>query len=313
MIIVTGGAGFIGSNIARGLNERGIKDVLIVDNLENGHKFQNLSTLDIADYEDKDVFIEKVKNNFDFGEVECIFHMGACSATTEWDGRYMMDNNYQYSKVLYHYAQKKAIPFIYASSAAVYGQTKVFKEESQYECPLNVYGYSKLLFDNYLRRQISVSQVVGFRYFNVYGPGENHKGGMASVAYHHNEQMKIGDSVKLFGDYDGYKAGEHERDFVYVGDIVKVMLWFMDNSQANGIFNLGTGRAQTFNEIGKAVIKHHNRGKIEYIDFPEHLKNVYQSYTQANIQALRDIGYSEDFKSVQEGVAEYLQIINGVE
>lgn len=310
MYIVTGGAGLIGSNIVSQLNERGISDILVVDNLEDGKKFLNLSKLDIADYIDKRDFIEKIRNEEFGGDIECIFHMGACSATTEWNGRYMMENNYEYSKVLYYFAQKNKIPYLYASSAATYGETKVFRESKEFEGPLNVYGYSKLLFDNFIRKQNLSSQVVGFRFFNVYGPGEEHKGSMASVAFHHNNQLKSGNTVKLFGEYDGYGPGEHTRDFVYVKDVVKAMLWFADNPDKSGVFNLGTGRAQQFNDIAKAVIKHHGRGSVEYVPFPEHLKNAYQSFTQADLTNLRKAGYQGDFMSVEEGVADYLSIIN---
>lgn len=311
MYIVTGGAGLIGSNIVAQLNERGINDILVVDNLEDGKKFVNLSKLDIEDYMDKRAFIEKIKADEFDTNIDCIFHMGACSTTTEWDGRYMMENNYEYSKELYFFAQKHSIPYLYASSAATYGQTKVFKESPEYEGPLNVYGYSKLLFDNFIRKQTMKSQVVGFRFFNVYGLGETHKGSMASVAFHHNNQLKNGDTVKLFGEYDGYGPGEQTRDFVYVKDVVKAMLWFADNTDKSGIFNLGTGKPQPFNDIAKAVIKHHGRGRVEYIPFPDHLKNAYQSFTQADLTNLRAAGYQGSFMSVEEGVADYLSIING--
>ena len=313
MYIVTGGAGLIGSNIVAQLNERGINEILVVDNLEDGKKFVNLSKLDIADYMDKRAFIEKIKADELDTNVDYIFHMGACSATTEWDGRYMMENNYEYSKELFYFAQKHSIPYLYASSAATYGETKVFKESPEFEGPLNVYGYSKLLFDNFVRKQTLGSQVVGFRFFNVYGPGENHKGSMASVAFHHNNQLKDGCTVKLFDGYDGYGPGEHSRDFVYVKDVVKAMMWFADNPDKSGIFNLGTGRAQQFNDIAKAVIKHHGRGSVEYIPFPEHLKNAYQSFTQADLTNLRAAGYQGKFMSVEEGVSDCLSIINNYE
>lgn len=312
MFVVTGGAGFIGSNIIEGLNRKGETDILVVDNLENGRKFINLVDLNILDYEDKRDFINRIETKSTLGKIDCIIHMGACSATTEWDGRYMMDNNFVYTKSLYQYAQDHKIPFLYASSAAVYGGSPVFKEDPAHEGPLNVYGYSKLLFDNYLRRQTPKSQVAGFRFFNVYGPREQHKGSMASVAFHHNTQLtQRNGTVKLFGSYDGYEAGEQKRDFVYVKDAVKVLLWFIEHPEKSGIFNLGTGRAQSFNDIANAVIDHHGKGRIEYIDFPEHLKNAYQSFTQADISTLRNAGYEHPFYSVEQGVADYLSIING--
>ncbi|WP_432455402.1 MULTISPECIES: ADP-glyceromanno-heptose 6-epimerase [unclassified Agarivorans] len=317
MIIVTGGAGFIGANIVKSLNELGHNDIIVVDDLKDGTKFVNLVDLDIADYLDKDDFIARIVSGEDLGaeygqEIEAIFHEGACSATTEWDGKYMMENNYEYSKELLHYCLERRIPFLYASSAATYGDTETFIEEKQYEGPLNVYGYSKLQFDNYVRRLLPEieSQVVGFRYFNVYGPREQHKGSMASVAFHLNNQVNDGQNPKLFEGYDGYGNGGQSRDFVYVGDVAKVNLWFWQNPEQSGIFNLGTGQAEPFRSVAEAVIKHHQKGEIEYIPFPDHLKGRYQSFTQANIDKLRAAGYSEDFKTVAEGVAEYMTWLN---
>jgi ADP-L-glycero-D-manno-heptose 6-epimerase len=313
MIIVTGGAGFIGSNIVKALNNKGIKDILVVDDLTDGRKFKNLIDCDIADYLDQEVFLGMIiEDNLD-QPIEAIFHLGACSTTTEWDGRYMMYNNYEYSKILLHYCLLKQIPFLYASSAATYGAGKTFKEERQYEKPLNVYGYSKFLFDEYVRRILpkAKSQIVGLRYFNVYGPREFHKESMASVAYHFNEQIKRNSVAKLFQGCDGYADGEQLRDFIYVGDAVAVNLWFLDHPDKSGIFNLGTGRAQTFNDVAHAVINWHGKGKIEYIPFPPELKATYQSYTQADLAKLRAIGCEIKFKSVEEGVKEYLQNLEG--
>ncbi|MFT5722661.1 MAG: ADP-L-glycero-D-manno-heptose 6-epimerase [Motiliproteus sp.] len=310
MIIVTGGAGMIGSNIVNGLNARGITDILVVDDLTDGHKFWNLQDCQIADYLDKDEFLARIKAGESFGAVQAVFHEGACSATTEWNGKYVMDNNYAYSKTLLHYCLERQLPFLYASSAATYGKGEIFKEELAYEGPINVYGYSKWQFDQYVRRilpQHPDSQVVGFRYFNVYGPREQHKGSMASVAFHNNGQIERGENPKLFGAYDGYAEGGQMRDFVYVGDVVKTNLWFMDHPEHSGIFNLGTGRSQSFKDIAESVSLFHGKGQIEYIDFPEHLKGSYQSFTQADISKLRSVGYQEPFKTVQEGVAEYMQ------
>ena len=313
MIIVTGGAGFIGSNLVKALNERGCDDILVVDDLTDGTKFVNLADCAIADYEDKDAFLKAVEaGKGPDGTVEAIFHQGACSTTTEWNGRFMMENNYRYSKTLLHYCLERKIPFLYASSAAVYGQGPGFREEPRYEKPLNVYGYSKLLFDQYVRRLLprAESQVVGFRYFNVYGPREQHKGSMASVAFHHNNQILNGGRVRLFEGCDGYGDGEQRRDFIYVGDVAEANLWFLDHPDRSGIFNLGTGRSQTFNEIAHAVIDFHGGGEIEYIPFPDHLQGRYQSFTEADLSALRAAGYDRPFRSVQEGVRAYLEWLN---
>lgn len=310
MIIVTGGAGFIGSNIVKTLNQQGETDIIVVDNLKNGVKFKNIADCEIADYLDKEDFIERIKKGESFAKkVEAIFHEGACSSTTEWDGKFMMENNYEYSKHLLHYCLDHKIQYLYASSASVYGSGTVFKESREYEEPLNVYGYSKFLFDQYVRRHArdAKSQVVGFRYFNVYGPREQHKGTMSSVAFHHSNQIQETGKVKLFEGYDGYGNGEQSRDFVYVGDAVAVNLWFMQNPDKSGIFNLGTGRSQPFNDVANAVINFHQKGEIEYIPFPDHLKGCYQNFTEADISALRAVGYAAPFKSVAEGVTAYLQ------
>ncbi|MGB5339160.1 MAG: ADP-glyceromanno-heptose 6-epimerase [Gammaproteobacteria bacterium] len=309
MIIVTGGAGFIGSNIVKALNTRGREDILVVDDLRDGTKFRNLADCEIQDYLDKDDFIKQVRAGTDFGApVEVVFHEGACSKTTEWDGRYMMDNNYEYSKSLLHYCQEKGAAYLYASSASVYGGGQVFGESREFEAPLNVYGYSKFLFDQYVRRVLpgAKNQIAGFRYFNVYGPREQHKGSMASVAYHLSQQLDAGENPRLFAGCDGYGDGEQRRDFIYVDDVVDVNLWFMDNPDKSGIVNLGTGRCQSFNDVANAVIAWHGRGAIEYIPFPEHLRGRYQSFTEADIQALRGLGYDKPFKTVEAGVPLYM-------
>ena len=307
MIIVTGGAGFIGSNIVKALNNIGYNDILVVDNLKDGTKFVNLVDLEIADYMDKEDFIASIVAGDDFGDIDAVFHEGACSSTTEWDGKYMMDNNYQYSKELLHYCLERSIPFLYASSAATYGgRTENFIEQRQYEQPLNVYGYSKFLFDQYVRTLLpqAESQICGFRYFNVYGPREGHKGSMASVAFHLNNQINAGENPKLFSGSEGFK-----RDFIYVGDVAEVNLWFWQNGHS-GIFNCGTGRAESFQAVADAVLDFHKKGQIEYIDFPEKLKGRYQAYTQADLSRLRAAGYDKPFKTVAEGVAEYLTWLN---
>lgn len=306
MIVVTGGAGFIGSNIVKGLNDLGHKDILVVDDLTDGTKFSNLADLDIADYMDKDEFIAEIISGENL-DIDVIFHQGACSSTTEWDGKFMMENNYNYSKDLLHYCLDFDIPFLYASSAATYGgRSDNFIEERSYEKPLNVYGYSKFLFDQYVREilpQVN-SQICGFRYFNVYGPRENHKGSMASVAFHLNEQINKGEKPKLFTGSDNFR-----RDFIYVGDVVEVNLWFWKNN-VSGIFNCGTGRAESFQSVADAVLNYHQKGEIDYIPFPDHLKGRYQSFTQADLTKFRKTGCPIEFKTVAQGTTEYMKWLN---
>jgi ADP-L-glycero-D-manno-heptose 6-epimerase len=309
MIVATGGAGFVGSNLVAGLNRRGRADVLVVDDLEDGTKFRNLADLTIADYEDKDRFLHAIESDcFDWDRIEVVFHNGACSTTTEWNGRFMMDVNYRFSRSLLQGCQAHGVPFIYASSAAVYGATRTFREEPRHEGPLNVYGWSKLAFDQHVRQGgYSKAQVVGLRYFNVYGPREQHKGSMASVAFHHHEQLRAGDTVRLFEGSGGFGPGEQRRDFVYVEDVVDTALWFWANPAVSGIFNVGTGRSQTFNDVGNAVIKGLGRGRIEYVPFPEHLRSSYQSFTEADLGNLRASGCPVHFRPVEEGVAAYVR------
>ena len=323
MYVVTGGAGFIGANIVKALNDRGVRDILVVDNLEKADKFRNLSDCEIADYLDKREFLARLLDG-EFKKFKAVFHEGACSDTMEHNGHYMMSNNYEYSKVLLHFCQQKRIPFLYASSAAVYGGGKVFRESREHEAPLNVYGYSKFLFDQYVRRILpkKQAQIAGFRYFNVYGDRENHKGRMASVAYHHFNQYRESGKVKLFEGCDGYANGEQHRDFVSIEDVVAVNLYFLDHPQKNGIFNVGSGRAQPFNDVAVAVINSfrlldgkpaadlaslQKERRIEYIPFPEALQGKYQSFTQADIGALRRAGYKKPFLTVQEGVGRYIR------
>jgi len=308
MYIVTGGAGFIGSNMVKALNGRGITDIMVVDNLKNGVKFRNLADCDIKDYMDRLDFIDRVRAGRDFGRIDAVIHEGACSSTTEWDGEFVMKNNFEYTKTLLHWCAGMGAPFIYASSASVYGMGPVFSEARRHERPLNMYAFSKFQFDQYLRqvRPHIANQVAGLRYFNVYGPREQHKGGMASVAYHFHHQILRGENVRLFEGTDGYANGEQQRDFVFVEDTVNVKLWLLDNPHVSGIFNVGTGRAQSFNDVARAVIKYHGHGEIEYVPFPDHLKGRYQSYTQADIGALRQAGYTTPFLGVEEGVPRYL-------
>ena len=309
MIVVTGSNGFIGSNLIKGLNEMGIKDIIAVDDHSNLELKENIAHCEIQDYIDIEEFLDKVvSNQFDNKGIRAIFHQGACSNTMEWDAEYLYKNNLLYSKELLKLSKKLNIPLIYASSASVYGSGKEFKEFIEHEDPINLYAYSKFKFDQIVRKELedSTAQIVGLRYFNVYGPQERHKKNMASVAFHLHNQLKEADEIKLFKGSDGFEDGEQRRDFIYVEDVVKVNLWFLKNPNVSGIFNVGTGKSQTFNDVAEAVIDWNKKGKIEYIDFPEKLKGAYQSYTQADIAKLREAGYEEEFLNVQEGVKRYL-------
>ncbi|MCA1857398.1 ADP-glyceromanno-heptose 6-epimerase [Massilia oculi] len=326
MILVTGAAGFIGANLVHALSRRKPFSVFAVDNMSRPEKFHNIVDAEVADFADKEDFLVRLKAGEFDGKFSAVLHQGACSNTMETDGRYMMRNNYDYTVALFAFCQRERIPFIYASSAAVYGGGSVFKEERQYERPLNVYGYSKFLFDQYLRRHWQQhgmqhgSQVVGLRYFNVYGPLEGHKGTMASVPFHQFHQFQKEGKVKLFGANEGYEAGTQMRDFVYVEDVVKVNLFFLDHPEQRGIFNLGTGRAQPFNDLAVATVNAlANEGKaplslaqvveqglLDYLPFPDKLKGKYQSFTQADIGVLRAAGYTEPFTDVASGVARYM-------
>jgi len=309
MIVVTGGAGFIGSNLVNGLNRLGHDNIWVVDDLTDGTKFVNLADKQIADYSDKDDFISLIEMcDPRVDEIEVIFHQGACSDTTEWDGRFMMQNNFTYTCILHDFCLEREIPFIYASSAAVYGGNESFSIDPRNENPLNVYGYSKLLFDQVVRRTPAESQVAGLRYFNVYGPGEQHKGRMASVAYHWREQAKRGENVKLFGEYNGFGAGEQLRDFVYVEDVVAVNIWLWQNPQVSGVFNVGTGQATSYNELARAVLKHYPQTDLEYVPFPNELKGRYQSFTQADMTSLTEAGYTATFHNVNEGIDKYFSV-----
>lgn len=311
MFIVTGGAGFIGSNIVHALNARGVTDILVVDDLTDGRKCLNLADADIRDYADKDDFLRRIQAGEDFGPVEAVFHQGACSSTTEWDGRFVMAVNYEYSKALLAWCQARKVPMIYASSASVYGMGPTFRESREFERPLNMYAYSKFLFDCHLRPLLHKleSQVAGLRYFNVYGPREQHKGSMASVAYHFHHQLEESGRLRLFEGCDGYGPGEQRRDFIHVEDVVAVNLWLLDNPKVSGIFNVGTGRAQTFNDVAHAAINWHKGGGggIDYIAFPDHLKGRYQSFTEADLTALRAAGYERPFMPVEIGVPRYME------
>ena len=329
MIVVTGAAGFIGSNLVRGLNARGLDNILAVDDLTDGDKFVNLVRGRIADYMHKDDFRCAVREGFMPG-VRAVFHQGACSDTTERNGHYMMDNNYRVTLELFEYCQTHKIPFIYASSAAVYGAGPVYVEGLANEKPLNVYGYSKFLFDQVVRARIQkcTAQVVGLRYFNVYGPQEQHKGRMASVAFHNMNQFIAEGHVRLFGGWDGYPDGGQMRDFISVRDVVDVNLHFLDHPTQSGIFNCGTGRAQPFNDVAMAVVNTMRQlrgdpalplealvaeGLLRYVGFPDDLKGRYQSYTQADVTALRAAGYTAPMRDVQAGVSEYVRELHGAD
>lgn len=322
-VVVTGAAGMIGSNIAHRLNAIGIDDIIAVDDLRNGDKFRNLPGDGVSDYFDQEEFYGRFARR-ELGKLAAIFHQGACSDTMEHDGRLMLRNNYRCSKDLLDACQLQGVRLMYASSAAIYGNSTTFSEQPQFERPLNVYGYSKLLFDGVVRRILAsaTSQVVGLRYFNVYGPREQHKGRMASVAFHHYNQYRDSGKVRLFGEYGGYGPGQQVRDFIYVDDVVAVNLWFLEHPQCNGVFNLGTGRAQPFNDVAHATVnacraqrgepaltleQQVRQGMVEYIPIPEALIGKYQCRTQADLTALRAAGVDHQFLDVASGVRRYVE------
>ena len=323
-IVVTGAAGFIGSNLVHALNARGETDIIAVDNLAKADKFTNLVDAEIADYIDQDEFAARLATGDFDDDLTAILHEGACSDTMESDGRYMMRNNYRYSVDLLTHCQDNDVPFLYASSAAVYGGSRAFREERACEAPLNVYGYSKFLFDQYVRRMLRerTAQVAGFRYFNVYGPREAHKGRMASVALHFFDEYRADGKVRLFEGSDGFGAGEQRRDFVFVDDVVAAKLDFLDHPDRSGIFNLGTGRAASFNDVAVATINACraadgeapatlaalvSAGAIVYVPFPPALAGKYQSFTEADLTALRNAGYKAPFADVPAGVSRYVE------
>ena len=326
-VVVTGAAGMIGSNLVHGLNAIGIDEVVGVDDLTDGPKYRNLLGARLCDYFDKSEFYGRFARA-ELGRVDAVLHQGACSDTMEHNGRFMLDSNYRCSKDLLDACQAQGTRLLYASSAATYGGSASFREEPEFEQPLNVYGWSKLLFDNVVRHALPsiTTQVAGFRYFNVYGPREQHKGRMASVAFHHHQQFAQTGKVRLFGEYGGYGPGQQARDFVYVGDVVAVNLWFLEHPEASGVFNLGTGRCQPFNDVARATVNGERalrgepalsldtlvaHGIVEYIPFPEALVGKYQCFTQADLSRLRSVGCDHVFADVETGVRNYVDWLSG--
>lgn len=314
MIIVTGGAGFIGSNIVKELNRRGRTDILVIDDLKDGQNYRNLRGLQFIDYQHKDDFLQSIENDdFDGTDIDAVFHEGACSDTMEYDVNFMMRTNYEYSKLLLHFCLQHRIPFLYASSASTYGAGKNgFREGDECEDALNPYAFSKLLFDRYVRQVVpeAHSQIVGFRYFNVYGPQEHHKGKMASIFYQLVDQIQETGKARLFKGTDGYADGEQRRDFVYVKDVVRVNLWFWENRGPSGIYNCGTGHAHSYNEAAKAVIKALGKGEIAYREFPAILRGKYQNFTEADPTHLLNAGYDGGFTEMEAAVREYVGFLN---
>ncbi|MBI2994860.1 MAG: ADP-glyceromanno-heptose 6-epimerase [Gammaproteobacteria bacterium] len=308
MIVITGGAGFIGSNLVRGLNARGEEDILVVDEFARGAGPDNLRGCAVLDCVDKSDFRSRVQRG-DPGlrQLRAIVHQGACTNTLERDEQYLLENNFRYSMDLLRHCVDNRIPLIYASSAAVYGSGTDFRERPECEAPINLYGVSKKLFDDQVRECLprSASQVAGLRYFNVYGPREEHKGKMASVAFHLNRQLQAEGRVKLFRGSGGFGDGEQRRDFVFVGDVVKVNLWFLDHAGKSGIFNVGTGRDRSFNDVAGNIIRWHGTGSIEYIPFPDELAGAYQNFTRADLYALRRAGYTDEFLTLEDGLRQY--------
>ncbi len=308
MIVVTGGAGFIGSNLVAALNARGHDDILVVDDLADGRKCLNLADLAIRDYMDRDEFIRRARAGETLGRIDAVLHQGALTDTTERDGRRMMALNHEYSRDLLAWCERRRIRFLYASSAAVYGAGADFREARECERPLNVYAFSKLVFDSHVRARLgqAASQIAGLRYFNVYGPREAHKGAMASMVLQCDAQLRETGRIRLFEGSHGCAPGGQRRDFVHVDDVVAANLWLLDHPQVSGLFNVGTGQARSFNDLARAVIAWHRRGEIDYVPFPPQLAGQYQSFTEADLSALRAAGYDRPFTTLESGVARYL-------
>jgi ADP-L-glycero-D-manno-heptose 6-epimerase len=310
MIILTGGAGFVGSNLLAELNAKGVTDVLVVD--RRGDNFSNLRDLKFSDFMLPAEFARALEYKSLPDRIEAIFHQGACADTTCTDGRYMIENNFTFSKSILHFALARKVPLVYASSAAVYGSSKAFAPSRENERPLNLYGLSKLAFDNHVRSVAAGfgSTVAGLRYFNVYGPRESHKGKMASMVYQLYRQLKTRGHARLFEGTDGYADGEQRRDFVFVNDIVRVNLALAEGPARSGVYNVGTGQARTFNDVAKIIIARLGSGSIEYVPFPESLAGKYQSFTQAELSSLRNAGYAESFSTLEDGIAQSIDVWN---
>ena len=311
MIIVTGGAGFIGSCVVRTLNNYGIEDILIVDNIASTDKWINIRNKRYIKYVNKIDFLNKLSG---YKDVTAIIHMGAQSSTVEKNFDYLWINNFEYTKTLWEYCAEKNIRFIYASSAATYGDgTQGFDDKSDIDqlTPLNGYAYSKQLFDQWVKHQATVfpKQHVGLKFFNVYGPNEYYKGCMASMIFHGFGQIQKDGEIRLFRSYvPKYKDGEQLRDFIYVKDICNVIFWLLENPNVNGLFNVGTGKAQSFNELAEAIFSALGiNPHIRYIDMPEELQQKYQYFTEAKMDKLRAEGYTKDFSTLKEGVTDYVQ------
>ncbi|BAI80442.1 ADP-glyceromanno-heptose 6-epimerase [Deferribacter desulfuricans SSM1] len=308
MIVLTGAAGFIGSVLLGYFNNQGITDILCVDRLGTKTKWKNLLGKKFIDFVDRDAFLENLNT---YKNIDYIIHIGACTDTTEFDLDYLLKTNYEYSKILFKFATEKQIPFIYASSAATYGAGENGYNDDEnlieYLRPLNPYGFSKQLFDLWVLKQNEKPPFwAGFKFFNVYGPNEYHKGRMASVIFHSFNQLKEAGIIKLFKSHkEGYNHGEQKRDFIYVFDVAKVIFFFYKNNTKSGIYNLGTGQARTFNDLANNVIQNYGKGKIHYIDMPEDIRDKYQYFTEANMDKLKNAGYKDSFYTLEEGVSDY--------
>jgi ADP-L-glycero-D-manno-heptose 6-epimerase len=313
MIVVTGGAGFIGSALIAALNSRGVSDILVVDQLGCDQRWKNLRNLSFADYVEKDDFLEMIMARKSPSGIKAVLHMGACTDTTETDASYLIKNNYEYSKLLAQWATDADIRFIYASSAATYGDGSAGFSDNEKEIeslrPLNPYGYSKQLFDLWARKAGLLKKIVGLKYFNVFGPNEYHKGEMRSFVVKAFEQINAKGKVGLFKSYKSeYKDGEQMRDFLYVKDAVDMTLYFLDNPAAGGLFNIGTGRARTWNDLVKAVFAAmEKKPNIEYIEMPESIRNQYQYFTQADTTKLKQAGYKKETTPLEDAIKDYVQ------
>ncbi len=313
MIIVTGGAGFIGSALIAALNKRQIADILVVDRLDSDEKWKNLRNLSFADYVEKDDFLEMVLENKLSPPIEAVFHLGACTSTTETNASYLIKNNYEYTKLLAQWATDANIRFIYASSAATYGDGSAgfSDDESQINKlrPLNMYGYSKQLFDLWARRTNLLKKIAGLKYFNVFGPNEYHKGDMQSFVLKAFKQINAKGKVGLFKSYKPeFKDGGQKRDFIYVKDAADMTLFFLDNRQLTGLFNIGTGQPRTWNDLVKAVFAAMDKPpNIEYIEMPESIRSQYQYFTEADIAKLRKAGYDKKTTSLEDAIKDYVQ------